>query len=167
MPHRWIPPRRDFRKRRTGRRIHGSSDEALQQPRYEDAAELAEAGAHLARLPPLVTSWEVLALKQALAEAQDGTSLRAAGRRLRGKLQRLHQPDYFQSSQSAAADEPGAGARPEKAGAARRPVCRSVCEAALDRRRNARRRDAAELSRRSDQWSGLYTGSAPLPIRSG
>jgi 3-deoxy-7-phosphoheptulonate synthase len=46
--------------------------EALQQPRYEDAAELAEATAHLALLPPLVTSWEVLALKQALAEAQDG-----------------------------------------------------------------------------------------------
>ncbi len=46
--------------------------EALQQPRYEDAQELAEATARLAELPPLVTSWEVLALKQALAEAQDG-----------------------------------------------------------------------------------------------
>jgi 3-deoxy-7-phosphoheptulonate synthase len=46
--------------------------EALQQPSYGDAAELAEASAHLSRLPPLVTSWEVLALKQALAEAQDG-----------------------------------------------------------------------------------------------
>jgi 3-deoxy-7-phosphoheptulonate synthase len=45
---------------------------ALQQPSYDDAAELAEAGLHLARLPPLVTSWEVLALKQALAEAQAG-----------------------------------------------------------------------------------------------
>ena len=46
--------------------------EALQQPHYEDAAELAAATTHLAQLPPLVTSWEVLALKQALAEAQDG-----------------------------------------------------------------------------------------------
>ena len=45
---------------------------ALQQPHYDDAAELAEASAHLARLPPLVTSWEVLALKQSLAEAQEG-----------------------------------------------------------------------------------------------
>src|SRR5574337_594056 len=45
---------------------------ALQQPRYDDAAKLAEAGAHLAQLPPLVTSWEVLALKEALAEAQEG-----------------------------------------------------------------------------------------------
>jgi 3-deoxy-7-phosphoheptulonate synthase len=45
---------------------------ALQQPRYEDAGELARATTHLGSLPPLVTSWEVLALKQALAEAQDG-----------------------------------------------------------------------------------------------
>ena len=45
---------------------------ALQQPHYDDAAELAAAGAQLARLPPLVTSWEVLALKQTLAEAQEG-----------------------------------------------------------------------------------------------
>src|SRR5689334_20207720 len=45
---------------------------ALQQPHYEDAAELARATTQLAALPPLVTSWEVLALKQALAEAQEG-----------------------------------------------------------------------------------------------
>ena len=47
--------------------------EALQQPRYDDPAELVRATAELAHLPPLVTSWEVLALKQALAEAQEGT----------------------------------------------------------------------------------------------
>jgi 3-deoxy-7-phosphoheptulonate synthase len=46
--------------------------QALQQPLYEDAAELARATGQLATLPPLVTSWEVLALKQALAEAQEG-----------------------------------------------------------------------------------------------
>ncbi|MEO5829602.1 MAG: 3-deoxy-7-phosphoheptulonate synthase, partial [Rhodanobacter sp.] len=46
--------------------------EALQQPRYGDPAELLHATSELARLPPLVTSWEVLALKQALAEAQEG-----------------------------------------------------------------------------------------------
>lgn len=45
---------------------------ALQQPSYDDPAELAAATTQLASLPPLVTSWEVLALKQALAEAQDG-----------------------------------------------------------------------------------------------
>ena len=45
---------------------------ALQQPHYEDPAELNRALDELSHLPPLVTSWEVLALKQALAEAQDG-----------------------------------------------------------------------------------------------
>jgi 3-deoxy-7-phosphoheptulonate synthase len=45
---------------------------ALQQPHYDDLAELDAATSRLAALPPLVTSWEVLALKQSLAEAQDG-----------------------------------------------------------------------------------------------
>lgn len=45
---------------------------ALQQPTYEDAAELKAAVDHLSLLPPLVTSWEVIALKQAIGEAQDG-----------------------------------------------------------------------------------------------
>ena len=40
---------------------------ALQQPHYEDAVELSQATTQLAQLPPLVTSWEVLALKQSLA----------------------------------------------------------------------------------------------------
>ena len=46
--------------------------EALQQPHYDDALELATATDKLSKLPPLVTSWEVLALKQSLAEAQEG-----------------------------------------------------------------------------------------------
>lgn len=46
--------------------------EALQQPVYDNAIELAAATGQLSSLPPLVTSWEVLALKQSLAEAQDG-----------------------------------------------------------------------------------------------
>ncbi|MEO7067181.1 MAG: 3-deoxy-7-phosphoheptulonate synthase class II [Rhodanobacter sp.] len=46
--------------------------EALQQPHYDDALELAAATDKLSVLPPLVTSWEVLALKQSLAEAQEG-----------------------------------------------------------------------------------------------
>jgi 3-deoxy-7-phosphoheptulonate synthase len=45
---------------------------ALQQPTYEDPAELGRALEQLAHLPPLVTSWEVLTLKQRLAEAQEG-----------------------------------------------------------------------------------------------
>ncbi|MDI3258968.1 MAG: 3-deoxy-7-phosphoheptulonate synthase class II [Sinobacteraceae bacterium] len=55
----WLP---DSWQRRT----------ALQQPHYEDPAELAWVLDELTRLPPLVTSWEVLALKRALAEAQEG-----------------------------------------------------------------------------------------------
>ncbi|MFT4197247.1 MAG: 3-deoxy-7-phosphoheptulonate synthase class II [Pseudoxanthomonas sp.] len=45
---------------------------ALQMPSYEDPAQLAQALAELRRLPPLVTSWEILALKRQLAEAQEG-----------------------------------------------------------------------------------------------
>jgi 3-deoxy-7-phosphoheptulonate synthase len=41
-------------------------------PHYENAAELQSAMQRLGALPPLVTSWEVLALKSLLAEAQQG-----------------------------------------------------------------------------------------------
>jgi 3-deoxy-7-phosphoheptulonate synthase len=45
---------------------------ALQQPTYPDLAALEGVQSELACLPPLVTSWEILALKQQLAEAQEG-----------------------------------------------------------------------------------------------
>ncbi|MEO7149659.1 MAG: 3-deoxy-7-phosphoheptulonate synthase, partial [Rhodanobacteraceae bacterium] len=45
---------------------------AAQQPVYDDASELDGALARLSSLPPLVTSWEVLTLKQLLADAQEG-----------------------------------------------------------------------------------------------
>ena len=45
---------------------------ALQLPQYPDAAALAAAQDELRALPPLVTSWEILTLKQQLAEAQEG-----------------------------------------------------------------------------------------------
>jgi len=45
---------------------------ALQMPQYPDAKALEQALARLSQLPPLVTSWEVLSLKQQLAEAQEG-----------------------------------------------------------------------------------------------
>ncbi|HJR13620.1 MAG TPA: 3-deoxy-7-phosphoheptulonate synthase class II [Rhodanobacteraceae bacterium] len=48
------------------------SHPAAQMPHYEDAAELQSAMQRLGALPPLVTSWEVLALKSLLAEAQQG-----------------------------------------------------------------------------------------------
>ena len=43
-----------------------------QQPVYADRAELAGALERLQQLPPLVTSWEILALKQLLADAAEG-----------------------------------------------------------------------------------------------
>lgn len=45
---------------------------AAQLPQYPDAAALDAALRELHALPPLVTSWEILALKQQLAEAQEG-----------------------------------------------------------------------------------------------
>jgi 3-deoxy-7-phosphoheptulonate synthase len=45
---------------------------ALQQPNYPDLAALEGVQNELALLPPLVTSWEILALKKQLAEAQEG-----------------------------------------------------------------------------------------------
>jgi 3-deoxy-7-phosphoheptulonate synthase len=43
-----------------------------QQPSYPDAAAVQSALARLARLPPLVTSWEIETLKRQLAEASRG-----------------------------------------------------------------------------------------------
>lgn len=43
-----------------------------QQPAYADRTELAVALDRLQQLPPLVTSWEILALKQLLADAAEG-----------------------------------------------------------------------------------------------
>ncbi|MEO8001390.1 MAG: 3-deoxy-7-phosphoheptulonate synthase class II [Arenimonas sp.] len=45
---------------------------ALQQPTYPDMEALAGVQNELSQLPPLVTSWEILALKKQLAEAQEG-----------------------------------------------------------------------------------------------
>ncbi|MFI4890756.1 MAG: class II 3-deoxy-7-phosphoheptulonate synthase [Steroidobacterales bacterium] len=45
---------------------------ATQQPRYADALALGRVVAELARLPPLVVSWEIEALRAKLAQAQRG-----------------------------------------------------------------------------------------------
>ena len=45
---------------------------AVQQPEYPDDGALRDALERLSHLPPLVTSFEVNALKQHLAEAQEG-----------------------------------------------------------------------------------------------
>lgn len=46
--------------------------EALQQANYPDEEVLQKALVKLANLPPLVTSWEILALRDQIAEAQAG-----------------------------------------------------------------------------------------------
>ncbi|MDE1960466.1 MAG: 3-deoxy-7-phosphoheptulonate synthase, partial [Xanthomonadaceae bacterium] len=58
-PHDWTP---DSWQRKA----------AVQQPSYPDAGALAVALADLRALPPLVTSWEVLALQRQLADAAEG-----------------------------------------------------------------------------------------------
>ncbi len=45
---------------------------ALQQPVYPDCAALESVLSELRRLPPLVTSWEVILLREQLAEAAEG-----------------------------------------------------------------------------------------------
>src|SRR5262245_55728726 len=45
---------------------------ALQQPEYADHAELERVLAELSQLPPLVTSWETLRLREQLASAAEG-----------------------------------------------------------------------------------------------
>ncbi len=45
---------------------------AAQQPQYDDAAALARVVAELARLPPIVVSWEVEKLRERLAAVQRG-----------------------------------------------------------------------------------------------
>ncbi len=52
---------------------------ALQQPSYPDAVELESCVDELKRLPPLVTSREILSLKQQLAEAQEGRAFLLQG----------------------------------------------------------------------------------------
>jgi len=45
---------------------------AIQQPTYKDAERLHEAVSRLAKLPPVVTSWEIEALREHIAAAQKG-----------------------------------------------------------------------------------------------
>ena len=53
--------------------------QASQQPIYRDLAKLEDSIAQLSQLPPLVTSWEVEALKEHLAAAQRGEAFLLQG----------------------------------------------------------------------------------------
>jgi 3-deoxy-7-phosphoheptulonate synthase len=52
---------------------------AQQQPHYSDAAALERAVSQLSRLPPLVVSWEIEALRERLAGAQRGEAFLLQG----------------------------------------------------------------------------------------
>jgi len=52
---------------------------ARQQPSYADSAAVESAVADLARLPPLVTSWEIETLKSCLADAAEGRAFLLQG----------------------------------------------------------------------------------------
>src|SRR6187399_71021 len=52
---------------------------AQQQPNYSDAAALERTVAELSRLPPIVVSWEIEALRERLAGAQRGESFLLQG----------------------------------------------------------------------------------------
>jgi len=52
---------------------------AHQQPRYSDLQKLEVVGAQLAKLPPLVVSWEIEQLREHLAEAQRGNKFLLMG----------------------------------------------------------------------------------------
>ena len=53
--------------------------EAQQQPAYADHKALESAVAHLSRLPPIVVSWEVDALRERLAAAERGQAFLLQG----------------------------------------------------------------------------------------
>ena len=52
---------------------------AHQQPRYTDIPKLDKVVAQLAKLPPLVVSWEIEQLREHLAEAQRGAKFLLMG----------------------------------------------------------------------------------------
>ena len=53
--------------------------QAAQQPNYPDGEKLARAVSELSQLPPIVTSWEIEALKDKLAAAQRGEAFLLQG----------------------------------------------------------------------------------------
>ena len=143
------------------------SKPAQQQATYRGSRGARSArSAQLSRLPPLVVSWEIEALQEQHRGGPARRALPAPGRRLRRDLRGLRVRQDRQEAEDPAADEPGAGLRPEEAGHPRRPHGRPVRQAALGGHRDARRRDAAELSRRHHQPSGLHAAGARARIRS-
>ena len=74
-------------------------------------AEVARVVDEISKLPPLVTSWEIRALRTQLAEAARGERFLLQGGDCAETLRPLRLRHHRQQAQDPAADEPGAGAR--------------------------------------------------------
>ena len=122
--------------------------------------------AEISRLPPIVVSWEIEALRAAAGGGAARRGVPAAGRRLRRDFADCESDTHRQEAEDPAADEPRAAARAEEADRPRRAHGRPVRQAALGRHRDARRRDAAELPRRPGQPPGVHRRGARAPTRS-
>ena len=66
------------------------SRSALQMPTYPDPAALESVLQEMHALPPLVTSWEILALQKQIAEAQEGKRFLLQGGDCAESIRRLH-----------------------------------------------------------------------------
>ena len=138
---------------------------AEQQPVYADPAAVEEVYCQLAALPPLVTSWEVEALKSQLAEAASGKAFLLQGGDCAESFDDCTLGGHRQQAQDPAADESGAGARLAT------PVIRVgrfAGQYAKPRSADPESRgsDAAGLSRRPHQPAPIHRPRIALPTRS-
>ena len=129
---------------------------AEQQPAYRDPAALRRAVEELSTLPPLVTSWEVEALKEQLAEAARGEAFLLQGGDCAETLDDCSSLGDHGQAEDPAPDEPRAGLGGCAPGRPRRPLRRPVRQAALGRLRGERRRPPADLPRRPRQPRRLH-----------
>ena len=83
---------------------------ATQQPKYADQRALERTVAALSRLPPLVVSWEVEALRDKLAKAQLGEQFLLQGGDCAESFDGLRVRQHRPAPEDPAADEPGAAA---------------------------------------------------------
>ena len=77
----------------------------IQQPDYPDADHLQDTLKRLAKLPPLVTSWEVENLKSQLAEAAEGNAFLLQGGDCSESLEDCETDSIVRNPQSSDADE--------------------------------------------------------------
>ena len=133
---------------------------ATQQPTYPDAAALDRALVELREMPPLVTSWEVLALKRKLADAAEGKCFMLQGGDCAESFSDCTSPLITNRLkvllQMSLVLVHGLKLPVVRVGRFAGPVR----QAAFDRHRDARRRDAAELSRRHHQPPGIRSDCA-------